>query len=60
VIYANYLNPIECHFSALSQLVVTNSDYLDWDALGYTLDSAWYMSVGRSGRSTRRAIPRRA
>jgi hypothetical protein len=26
--YASYLNPVECHFSALSQLVVANTDYL--------------------------------
>lgn len=26
--YARYLNPVECHFSALSQFVVCNADYL--------------------------------
>ena len=26
--YASYLNPVECHFSALSQFVVCNADYL--------------------------------
>ena len=35
--YASYLNPVECHFSALTQFVVTNADYLDWDAFGYAL-----------------------
>jgi len=35
--YASYLNPVECHFSALSQFVVTNADYLDWDAFGHAL-----------------------
>jgi hypothetical protein len=35
--YASYLNPVECHFSALSQFVVCNADYLDWDAFGYAL-----------------------
>lgn len=35
--YASYLNPVECHFSALSQFVVSNADYLDWDAFGYAL-----------------------
>jgi transposase len=35
--YASYLNPVECHFSALSQFVVCNTDYLDWDAFGYAL-----------------------
>ena len=35
--YASYLNPVECHFSALAQFVVCNADYLDWDAFGYAL-----------------------
>ena len=35
--YASYLNPVECHFSALSQFVVCNADYIDWDAFGYAL-----------------------
>ncbi|HWQ23345.1 MAG TPA: IS630 family transposase [Gaiellaceae bacterium] len=35
--YASYLNPVECHFSALSQFVVCNADYLDWDAFGVAL-----------------------
>jgi transposase len=35
--YASYLNPVECHFSALSQFVVCNADYLDWDAFAHTL-----------------------
>jgi transposase len=35
--YASYLNPVECHFSAISQFVVCNADYLDWDAFGYAL-----------------------
>jgi transposase len=35
--YASYLNPVECHFSALSQFVVCNADYLDWDAFGFAL-----------------------
>jgi transposase len=35
--YASYLNPVECHFSALSEFVVCNADYLDWDAFGYAL-----------------------
>ena len=44
--YASYLNPIECHFSALSQFVVTNADYLDWDAFGAT------RSLGTSATAT--------
>ena len=35
--YASYLNPVECHFSALTQFVVANADYLDWDAFGWAL-----------------------
>jgi transposase len=35
--YASYLNPVECHFSALSQFVVCNADYLDWDAFAWAL-----------------------
>ena len=35
--YASYLNPVECHFSAITEFVVTNADYLDWDAFGYAL-----------------------
>ena len=35
--YASYLNPVECHFSPLSEFVVCNADYLDWDAFGHAL-----------------------
>jgi transposase len=35
--YASYLNPVECHFSALTTFVVTNADYIDWDAFGWAL-----------------------
>jgi len=35
--YASYLNPVECHFAALTEFVVANADYLDWDAFGYAL-----------------------
>ena len=35
--YASYLNPVECHFSALTQFVVANADYLNWDAFDYAL-----------------------
>ena len=34
---ASYLNPVECHFSALTEFVVANADYLNWDAFGYAL-----------------------
>src|SRR6266516_2524985 len=35
--YASYLNPVECHFSAISQFVVCNADYLDWEAFAFAL-----------------------
>jgi transposase len=35
--YASYMNPVECHFSATSQFVVCNADYLDWDAFAFAL-----------------------
>src|SRR5438093_49986 len=35
--YASYLNPVECHFSAISQFVICNADYLDWDAFAFAL-----------------------
>jgi len=35
--YASYLNPVECHFTPISQFVVANADYLDWDAFAFAL-----------------------
>jgi transposase len=35
--YASYLNPVECHFSAITQFVVANADYPDWDAFAFAL-----------------------
>jgi transposase len=35
--YASYLNPVECHFSALTQFVVAGTDYPDWDAFAFAL-----------------------
>jgi transposase len=35
--YASYLNPVECPFAALTEFVVCNADYLDWEAFGYAL-----------------------
>jgi hypothetical protein len=29
--YVGYLNPVECHFSALTQFVLAHADYRDWD-----------------------------
>jgi transposase len=37
--YASYLNPVECHFLPISEFVVKNADYLDWDAFGHALAS---------------------
>jgi transposase len=35
--YASYLNPVECHFAALTEFVLCNADYLDWEAFGHAL-----------------------
>ena len=35
--YASYLNPVECHFTPISQFVVCNADYIDWDAFAFSL-----------------------
>jgi hypothetical protein len=35
--YASYLNPVECHFTPISQFVFGNADYLDWDAANWAL-----------------------
>jgi transposase len=35
--YASYLNRIECHFLPISEFVVKNADYIDWDAFAHAL-----------------------
>ena len=35
--YASYLNRIESHFGAISEFVVKNADYLDWDSFGLAI-----------------------
>ena len=35
--YASYLNRVECHFLPISEFVVKNADYLDWDAFAHSL-----------------------
>jgi transposase len=35
--YASYLNPVECHFSALTQFVVANADYPNWESFALAL-----------------------
>jgi transposase len=35
--YASYLNPVECHFFPISEFVVNNADYVDWDAFAWAL-----------------------
>jgi transposase len=35
--YASYLNRIECHFLPISEFVVKNGDYPDWDAFAHAL-----------------------
>jgi len=37
--YASYLNPVECHFFPITEFVVNNADYLDWDAFAFALAS---------------------
>jgi len=35
--YASYLNPVECHFFPISEFVVNNADYVNWDAFAFAL-----------------------
>jgi transposase len=35
--YASYLNRIEAQFRSITEFVVNNADYLDWDAFGHAL-----------------------
>ena len=35
--YASYLNRVECHFLPISEFVVNNADYLDWNAFAHAL-----------------------
>ncbi len=35
--YASYLNRIEAHFRPINEFVVSNADYLDWDAFAHAL-----------------------
>lgn len=35
--YASYLNPVECHFFPISEFVINNADYVDWDAFAWAL-----------------------
>jgi transposase len=35
--YASYLNPVECHFSAITQFVVANADYPTWERFAFAL-----------------------
>lgn len=37
--YASYLNRIECHFWAISEFVVKNSDYGGWEELEWAMDA---------------------
>ncbi len=54
--YASYLNPVECHFAALTEFVVANADYLDWDAFGYAL--AHHVSYRRIRARPPRQLPK--
>jgi hypothetical protein len=35
--YARYLNPVECHFFPITEFVVNNADYVDWEAFAWAL-----------------------
>lgn len=35
--HASYLNRIECHFLPISEFLVKNADYLNWDAFAHAL-----------------------
>jgi transposase len=35
--YASYLNRIEAHFRPITEFVVNNADYLDWDSFAHAL-----------------------
>ncbi len=35
--YASYLNRIEAHFRPITDFVVNNADYLDWDSFAHAL-----------------------
>jgi transposase len=35
--YASYLNPVECRFFPITEFVVNNADYPDWDAFAWAL-----------------------
>jgi hypothetical protein len=35
--YASYLNPLECHFLAISEFVVNHADYVDWSTFARRL-----------------------
>jgi hypothetical protein len=50
--YASYLNPVECHFSPISQFVVCNADYLNWDSFNHAL--ARHVTYRNAGHRDRR------
>ena len=35
--YASYLNRIEAHFRLITEVVVDNADYLNWDSFAHAL-----------------------
>ncbi|MCA1704928.1 MAG: hypothetical protein LC808_17350, partial [Actinobacteria bacterium] len=52
--YASYLNPVECHFSALTLFVVANTDYINWDAFAFAL--ARHVTYRNGNHRNRRLI----
>ena len=55
--YASYLNRIESHFGAISEFVVKNADYLDWDS--FTLAIANHISYRNHPDRRRRRLEQR-
>ena len=55
--YASYLNRVECHFLPISEFVVKNADYLDWDAFAHALarDTSATRHTTASGASSARS-----
>ena len=49
--YASYLNPVECHFFPISEFVVNNADFVDWDAFAWHWPATSSTATGRTATS---------
>src|SRR5213076_1693211 len=56
--YASYLNRIESHFGAISEFVVKNADYLDWDS--FTLAMSTHISYRNDPQLRQQRLERAA